>query len=597
MAKETSKHSMPHTISRQALGRIARPGDLYDATTDNFCGVSIFRQQLPPDCTSIFRTENPQSNISYNIVSSLEEKCKNLDVTGELRLSIFAGLIEFDGSAQYLSKEKIGFKSVVCTIVCSIKTATEHLEFSHDQVQDYILKEPSGYPGATHIVSSIEWGGNCVITVTDENKENKKKKEVEGNLNSQIEKFKPLFQSTGTGRSHWMQEETNNLQRFSVEIFGDILPDSSEEFPHTLSEALAMMRKVPEMVHKYNDRKGKPLTYVMIPLSYIIAPDGGSPSRLAITSVDEIQAIQVLHLMDYITELRQKVHDQADEAINHSDHIPSHELRKVRLLKNHLEVQQARVKRELAERLETIRSGKEGEGCLDDFCDQHRKTINEMYQECNEVYEVIQAWVLFVQRCEKHGAKYIASPVDQRIASSSDDHDNVYVLFHGRADRETTMQNESAFIELAKKNKDDSKTICYFNWPDESGDISIQHFRNGKLVHGNVAKQLETKNMVMCTPAARQSLCLIPFKVRCPGSFDGDCSKEERTWTCINCNEPLRFCPNNRELYCNCGHVPANWFRFQCCSEVHGTDFNQFTDEQQLLSALDHHSSLAYKGN
>jgi len=594
MAKDTSKRNMSDTISRQALGRIAKLGDLYDAVTEKFCGVSIFRQQLPPDCTAISRTDNPQSNISYNIARSLKEKCKNLDISGELLLSIFAGLVKFDGSAQYLSKEKISFKSVACTIVCSIKTVTECIRFSHDQVQDYILKEPTRYLGATHVVSGIEWGGSCVIAVTDKNKENKKKEEVEVNLDLKIGILK---QFCAKGKAQHMQDEIDDLQKFSLEIFGDILPESSEEFPHTLSEALAMVRRVPQMVQKYNGGKGKPLTYVMIPLSYIIAPDGGSPSRLAITSVDDIQAMQVLHLLDHITELKQKVHDLAGEVNDYRDRMPSHELEEARLLENHLEVHQARVKREFAKRLEKIRSEGEDEGCFDAFCDQHRKTANEIFCRCNEVYQVIQARILFLQCCENYGAKYLASPVDQRIASMCEDHDNIYVLFHGRADRETTMKNESAFIELAKKNKDDSKTVCYFTWPEENGDVTIRHYRKGKLIHSNVAKQLETKNMAMCTPAARQSLCLIPFKFPCPGSFDGCCSKEELTWSCNNCNEPLQFCPNDRELYCSCGHVPANSFRFQCCSEVHGTDFKQFTNEQQLLSALDHHASLTYKGN
>ena len=45
MGVRQSKHSGsdPETITRQALGRVASLGDLYDATVDKFCGVHIPR--------------------------------------------------------------------------------------------------------------------------------------------------------------------------------------------------------------------------------------------------------------------------------------------------------------------------------------------------------------------------------------------------------------------------------------------------------------------------------------------------------------------------------------------------------------------------
>jgi len=157
------------------------------------------------------------------------------------------------------------------------------------------------------------------------------------------------------------------------------------------------------------------------------------------------------------------------------------------------------------------------------------------------------------------------------------------------------MQNESAFIELAKENLDDSRMVCYCTWPEESGDVIIKHYSKGKLIRGDVTKQLETKNLAQCIPLERGSDSRIdtdlkPFKARCPGSFDGDCSKEERTWTCINCNKTLQFCSRDRELYCNCGHAPTDRFRFRCRSDAHGSDF-KYNDEQ-LLSPLYGHALL-----
>ena len=596
MGKDAPKLSMPETISRQALGRIARLGDLYDATTDKFCGVSVLRQQLPPDCTAISKIDNPQSNISFTTVHNLREKCKNLNITGELQLSVLAGLVELGGSAKYLSKEKESFKSVEITLIYNIKTKTEHLEFSYDQVQEYISKETTRYPRATYIVIGIEWGASCVMAITDLNKEDRKKQEVEGDLTAQVDLIKSFLQVKGKAGADYKRTETDKLglKKFSLKIFGDVLPDSSDELPLTTKGALTLMRKLPQLIRKYNHGKGKPLTYIMIPLSYVASRE---PVQTPVRSADETQAIQVVHLVDYITQLRQRVHDQTVELNNDSYCVPSSELEAASHLQNRLEVHQARVKREFAQLLEKIRSLEEAEGCLDIFCEKHLKTAKEIFCECKKIYEAIQTRIIFVKRCEKFGAEYLAPPVDQRIASACDDYDNVYVLFHGQADTEITTKNESVFIELAKENHKESKTVCYFTWSKPSSEgVVIKHFKSGKLIDDDVAKQLETKHMAMFVPAARRAFSLMPFKVRCPVSYDGECSKEELSWTCSKCSETLQFCPYDYEVYCNCGQASVNRLQFRCNSDAHGSDFAQFNDDI-LQTVLDRHVSSMFKGN
>jgi len=192
-----SGHTSRQNISRQALSRIARLGDLYDSTTDNFCGVSIFRKQLPPGCPAISKTDSPQSNIKFTIASSLQEKMKILNITGELQLSVLCGMLGMTGCAKYLSQEKNSFKSVESTLLYNIKTVTEHLELFYDEVQDYISHDAVRNSRATHVVTEIEWGADCVLKVTDHNSENKNKQEVERNLKLHVDKLKELVCTTG----------------------------------------------------------------------------------------------------------------------------------------------------------------------------------------------------------------------------------------------------------------------------------------------------------------------------------------------------------------------------------------------------------------
>jgi len=596
MAKAVSSLDVPEIIYRQALGRIARLGDLYDATTDRFCGMSIFRQQLPADSPAISKTHNPQSNIKFSVASSLQEKLKNLNITGEMRLSVLGGLFTVTGSAKYLSQEKSSFKSVESTLMYNIKTVTEHLEVSYDEVQDYISQEAMRNSRATHVVIEIEWGANCIITVTDQNNENKNKKEVEGNLKLQVDALKALVNLTGEAAAKIKNELSDDWKKFSLEVFGDLVPDGSDEFPQTFDGALVLMRKVPELVKNYNDEKGKPLSYVMLPVSYLASEKPSLPID-TFKSIDETWGVKVVHLCDRIIEFRQKVYDQFEELNNHSYCVTSSELEEARGMKEGLEVQEASVKCEFAQLLKDIRSAKEDVVRLDSFCDKHYKSAKDKFHECDEIYKAVQVRIEFCKRCEKYGAKYLGPPVEQGIDNACDDYDDVYVLFHGQADSETTRKNELAFMDLVKEIKNDSKTLSYITWSNQNTNIRIKHFSKGKLVHDDVAKQLETKDMAMCVLSGSQDFCLTPFKVPCPGSFDGDCGKEERPWTCTSCNETLQLCPYYRAaLSCRCGHSVANRFQFRCRSDAHGSGFKLFTDDT-LQSAINHDVSAAAKGN
>jgi len=590
-------HSTPETISRQALGRIARLGDLYNTTTEKFCGVSIFRKPLPQFCSAISKIANPYSDISFTTVSRLNQNLQNLDVTGELKLSALAGMFEFEGSAKYLNRKKNSFKSVECTLVYNIKTVTEHLEIFDDQVKEHVSHEAAHCSRATHVVIGIQWGANCIVTVTDHNHEERDKNEIEGKLRLDVENIKQVVSPSDTMEVEREKHATGDWDHYKHEIFGDVLPDSAEEFPQTLDGALALMRRVPQLVQKFNDGKGKPLTYIMLPVSCLIATENHKQS---FKGIGEIWTTKMTNVFEHVLELRQRAQDQIDKVNNHSYCVTASELEKTRHIEDGLEVQEAVAKTEFAHLLEKIRTEAKDVRCLDKFSAKHNEKSKELFCKCNNVYEAVQARIEFRKRCEKYGAKYLAPPVDQGIGSACDDYENVYVIFHGQADRETTMRNESAFIELAKANINDRRTVCYFTWSKENGeDLKIKHFRKGKLVQDDVEDQLETRNMAMCVPAARRAFGLVPFKVRCPGSYNGDCGREERTWTCINCNETLQICPYYRALYCHCGFSMVNRFWFRCHSDAHGMDFKQLRDDT-LQKAIDHqfhHMSAAPEGN
>ena len=583
------------TITRHALGRSAALGDLYNARTDKFCSISALQVQLP---AAISETDIHHSEISLSIVSNLEQKFRDLNVSGELQLSVLAGFVDIGTSAQYLSKNKGSFKSVECTVLYNIKTRREHLELSHEVIKNYINSSEIGHSQATHVVIDIEWGANCVITVTDQNSDNRKQQEVGFKLWAKAEKLKELLGTSISAEAgvKLTKEQIEEWSQFKFEFSGDVIQEASGEIPQTVQGALTFMGQVPELIAKCNGGKGKPLKYVMLPVSYLLLialPISTIPTE-PFLCVGDAGAAKIVRLFDRLMELKQKTHDVVDELTNHSNYVAPFEKEDAKETQRRLENHVDEAKAELATLLQNIRSERQDEGCLDLFYENRRKTAKDMFRECKKVHEAVQARIEFIRRCEKFGAEYLPLPAQQSIDSACVGHMNVYVLFHGQADDETRKRNESAFIELAKENKNVSGIACFITLSKRSKDVRIKHFRNGNtLVHNDVAKQLGERNVAMCVPEARRARCLMPFKVPCPGTW---CSREERSWTCVHCNETLQFCPDNSALYCNCGHSMAKRFRFRCCHDAHGSDFKQFTDNT-LQTAIDRHMSAASKGN
>ena len=349
-------------IYRQALGRMARLGDLYDATTDNFCKVSILRQPLPPDSAAVSKTNNSYSETRFTSLSSLEEKFRELKVTGELQLSVLVGMCELEGSAEYLRQKMNGFGTVTRTQLCHIKTVTERLEVYHNQVKNNISEEAMRHLRATHVVIEIEWGANCVITAREHRRIVENNRQTRGRFALAVSQI-PVLGRIIVGNTR--QETEERIER-SVEILGDVLPD---ELPQTPDGAQMMMQNIPQLIQNINDGKGKPLTYVMIPIWDLGRLVSRRPSRSVKTfvGVDDARTMRIVRLFDYITELRQKLLDRI---------LTRGEDREVEArLKDH----EAEAKCDLCQLLKNVRSGKEGVERLDVFCEKHHKEVDRIF--------------------------------------------------------------------------------------------------------------------------------------------------------------------------------------------------------------------------
>lgn len=78
-------------IMRASVGRVAYAGDLYDACSEKFCGISILKKQPPP--TALRVTDNNACDIQFVHSDTFSDKFDKLGITMELRLGILAGAL------------------------------------------------------------------------------------------------------------------------------------------------------------------------------------------------------------------------------------------------------------------------------------------------------------------------------------------------------------------------------------------------------------------------------------------------------------------------------------------------------------------------
>jgi len=375
-----------NTITRQALGRAAFLGDLYDAKTDRFCGINLFKAK--PEPAAIQKQDNPYSDISFVISSNTDEKLNILDLKGELKLSVLAGMVELGGAAKYLTDKKDSFKSVESVLVCKVTTVVEKLDILRDDVKACISEDALKHPTATHVVVQIDWGANYTIQVTHRNSDNKEKKEVEGCLNAHLQKFMSLKVE---GKLELTEQDRKSWENFSLKIFGDVLPD---ELPTTVDGAMEMMKKLSKLIQKSNDGKGKPLLYVMLPLSSPAFPNNAginTTKNCAIQKIDEGQIVRSIQIYDRVLEFIQKAHDQVEEMTRRRSCVTESERKEALSVAETLKVQEASFRSELEKTVIAVRSGNNDSSAIPDLCTKNDIKANETFEKCEKIFNAMHS--------------------------------------------------------------------------------------------------------------------------------------------------------------------------------------------------------------
>ena len=146
-------------ITRQALGRTAFLGSLYDATTDEFCERNIINDDIP--AAAIRHLDENHGHSSYEFDSTLSRKLRKLNVDASLSLSILGGLIKSAGAtSNYIYTRERTTQAIEATFIHRSITRTEALNISHKELKARVEPSALRHRHATHVVTSIRWGAD-----------------------------------------------------------------------------------------------------------------------------------------------------------------------------------------------------------------------------------------------------------------------------------------------------------------------------------------------------------------------------------------------------------------------------------------------------
>jgi GTPase SAR1 family protein len=587
---------------RPALGQVASLGVLYDARTDSFVPLSILKSTPLPNVAR--RTDRHSTNIKFSKRDTYKEKFDSLGVNAELSASVLAGLVSVEGSGRFLTEKRDSNFVMQASMHYSVTTVDEELNIMSNEFKDCLASQVLDGSVATHVVTGINWGAQCVITAKREVTVEEDRKQIEGNLDTQFDMLK-LIGTNGKETLETADEKQSVDHSFKVTVYGDVLANDGL-VPTNFETAQKFIRNVHNYVKAANEGKGQPMSYTLLPLSI-----------LSILNVLEIKAditinqlsIECLEkyvqLFDELCGAQQNLHDYYARIRQHSHCIPPQHIQAVADQLSKARAAEATLKANYANLLRNVRSAKA------DAVELWRLQLRQLPEEFRageSSPENILSMakynekIDFVDHISSKGAQYIGYESSSlNNALSANPYDDAYVLFfndHIRCHCDRWNENLNLLQELLQDGSEGKLVLVVdcsvFNQPLQKSYIS--QMRNARVIVEDVLEQRKTlaNNCIMKYNEAHMDRKLIEkplqrrvVKVPCTGRY---CSRTLCcNWMCFRCNMAVEYGYVDDNMYCDCGGCPYDQWEFRCKDPRHGSSWMKHDKTRllQLLQALD----------
>ncbi|RGB27696.1 hypothetical protein C1646_673797 [Rhizophagus diaphanus] len=557
-----------NTITRKSLGRGALIGSLYNAANDTFCGTRIFKSNCPDD--SIKKIKIPHTEILYEYENTYKEKLNKLDVGAELKLSVLTGLTPLEGSGKYLNDVKNSLKSVKGTLIYKITSVEENLDIH--RVRACISTDGfTNNQNATHVVIGIKWGATVMASFEYNGTNEENRSHIEGALKCHLEKIN-ISNISGDGHVDAEERYSNIISRFSVKLL-----------------ARKVIAEFPLSIEQYNDGRGVPIEYTLYPLSKLatlLAQNVTIDSM--ITELSEETILKVERVFDGLSESKQKLNDLYNDAQSTSNFIMDGVFNQISDRVQEVRTKEAKFRRELAECLIKVGSGKINIMELEKKLNKFHKSVlskNSMVQFFRQ-HDSVSKLAELVPRLNTKRVELLGkdSTIEYILNKYSDS--DIFILLDN--DKYIVDINSSpvhsAFQDLYNSDEGSRKffianlKIC--TQIKCSSYPIIRHYINGRLDGDNYYednKILFESNLIKFDPLPSIKPKKNPSEktklvIRCPHQ---DCPTIDCNWKCFRCKKDVDY-GYNKHLYCECGESNITHSKFKCNSPHHTKGYLSF---------------------
>ena len=589
---------MESKITKAAIGRFAKLGELYDERRDEFLSVNVLKGSLTEN--DIFEDEANSVNVDFIVSDSISEKYEKLGIDAELSLSILSGLVKVGGSAAYLYDEKSSSRSERMTLAYAVRTVHQEL----DGIRGKIDKDSLDAVEATHVVIGIDWGAKCNVTCEYENTENEEDTKVKGKLRAEIEKLKAITSLEGEASLDMKKNDRGKGTKFSFHSKCDV-SDMDENIPSSFDAAVKMATSLPSIVKKTNGGKGVPISYTMMSLATLRKMCKMElKAGIMCKKIEEAAIQRCIEMMEDVTKTRQKIADLVSTINENQDAVLQDDIGKAEDLQRNFARSEIKFKSKLMETLVAVRSNElkttDLAKVLNDFLGDQDSPANARKEI--EQFAKLSAKLKLVSDLKRRKVVYLGRSTTYELALQQNLTKKVYLLrLHYStkfSDPEKWRHETDLFFRLLQAHQDDKEfkfiIVDLEVQADTESKMHIEFYDKGILCSEDVLKE-EGQDLDHCTirvenlePLKRKPIKRVILQIPCPKSFSGRCPADSCQWICRSCKELIEYGLDDKNFYCKCGGGSCTSAVFQCNDNKHGLGYVSYPKDvlEKVLSEL-----------
>ncbi|XP_069815828.1 neoverrucotoxin subunit beta-like [Dendropsophus ebraccatus] len=332
-----------------ALGRPFTLGMLYDCREEKIIpGITLWnREDLARNII-----EKSQKGTDFDVLTSdsLSDKSSALNISGALKISLWSGMIDIEGSGKYLTDTKESEKQARVTLQYKRTTKFEQLAMNHLSYNNITYQEVFDKAIATHVVTGILYGAQAFYIFDQKVNNSEKVKDVQGKLQVMVTKIGDLTVNMGMNST-----EREEVLQFGCKFHGDF---ALEKNPVTYEEAVEIYASLPSLLGE-NGEKAVPMKVWLYPLKNL-----DSRAARLVRDISDHLVFRAEDIMQQMSEVVMECNDMMGHPAATTFPALANKIVRFRKLFERFRVM---YKKQLAQVLPSVRGGNMEESSLEDI--------------------------------------------------------------------------------------------------------------------------------------------------------------------------------------------------------------------------------------